>query len=398
MKVYFYKYGSLCEPDFTEALKRIGLQVDEETIEVYDKTVTPSVCVPLVSERLLNGGYTFVFTINFFPWLSDVCQMLNITYLSLIVDSPVLELFSKAIDNRVNKIFLFDEMLYNEFAHYNPDCIFHIPLCTNVLRNMQVIESYKNGTHKESGRSYESDVSFIGSTYQEKCPFNEAKLSEFDRGFVDGIIEAQLKVYGYNFIEEMLTDEIAERLLESIPDHYTFAEGFRGDNKALVAQYYLSVKVAEQERLRLLKAVSDSFKTDIYTRSDVSSMPNIHNKGFARSLDEMPLIFNQSKINLNITAKSIRSGLSLRIFDVLGSGGFLITNYQAELPEFFEIGKDLVAYESESHLKELIAYYLSHEDERQEIAQQGFMTVKKSHSIDTRIVQMLDMAFPANNN
>ena len=53
-----------------------------------------------------------------------------------------------------------------------------------------------------------------------------------------------------------------------------------------------------------------------------------------------------------------RSGLSLRIFDVHGCGGFLITNYQAELPEFFEIGKDLVAYESENHLKELCAYYL----------------------------------------
>ena len=41
----------------------------------------------------------------------------------------------------------------------------------------------------------------------------------------------------------MLTDEMADRLLAKIPDHYVFPAGFRADNKALVAQYYLSVKL-----------------------------------------------------------------------------------------------------------------------------------------------------------
>ncbi len=140
--------------------------------------------------------------------------------------------------------------------------------------------------------------------------------------------------------------------------------------------------------------LSDNFNVDIYTGSDTSSMPHIHNRGFAKSLTEMPIIFNQSKINLNITAKSIRSGLSLRIFDVLAAGGFLITNYQTELPEFFEIGKDLVAYDSFDSLKELCSYYLAHDNEREEIARHGFETVARLHTYDTRILQMLDMAFP----
>ena len=140
--------------------------------------------------------------------------------------------------------------------------------------------------------------------------------------------------------------------------------------------------------------LSDNFNVDIYTGSDTSSMPHIHNRGFAKSLTEMPIIFNQSKINLNITAKSIRSGLSLRIFDVLAAGGFLITNYQTELPEFFEIGKDLVAYDSFGSLKELCSYYLAHDNERGEIARHGFETVARLHTYDTRILQMLDMAFP----
>lgn len=391
MKIYFYRYGSICEPDVIDSFKRLGLDVDEETIEISKKNLLPNECVSIVSPKLMNNNYTFVFTINFFPWLSDVCQIVNVVYISLIVDSPVLELYSKSLSNSVNRVFLFDKMLFNEFEPYNKEHIFHIPLATNVRRNDEVI---KNASAQEN-RKFTSDISFIGSTYQEKCPFNRAILPEYEKGYVDGIINAQLGVYGYNFIEDMLTDDMTERLLNCIPQHYEFPEDYRANNKALLAQEYLSVKVAEQERLRLLRMLSDSFNVDIYTGSDTSSMPHIHNKGFAKSLTEMPVIFHNSKINLNITAKSIRSGLSLRIFDVLGCGGFLITNYQAELPEFFEIGKDLVAYESENHLKELCAYYLTHDDERNEIARHGYETVVNNHTYDIRMLQIIDKSFPA---
>lgn len=147
------------------------------------------------------------------------------------------------------------------------------------------------------------------------------------------------------------------------------------------------------QRLRYLKALSEHFNVDLYTGSDTYSMPLIHNRGFAKTNTEMPIIFHQSKINLNLTAKSIRSGLSLRIFDVLGCEGFLITNYQAELPEHFNIGEDLEAYTSLDDLMGKCEYYLSHDKERQEIAHNGFEKVKKYHTYDIRLTQMLEIAF-----
>ncbi len=391
MKAYIYRYGSICEPDIIDALKMLGFDVYEETAEIYKKNLTPSESINIVSPELLKGGYSFVFTINFFPWLSDLCEIAHITYISLIVDSPVLELYATSISNKCNRIFLFDKILYNEFSPYNPGNVFHTPLATNIIRNDSVINNASESTKSH----YASDISFIGSTYEEKCPYNRACLPELERGYAQGLIEAQLKVYGYNFIEDVISDEFAETFLKCTPNSYVFPEGSRKNNRALVAQLYLSVKVAEQERIRALKMLSDSFNVNIYTGSDISKMPNIHNRGFARSLDEMPLIFNQSKINLNITAKSIRSGLSLRIFDVLGCGGFLITNYQTELPEFFEIGKDLVAYDSLENLKQLCDYYLRHDDERLEIAHNGYEKVKKLYTYDKLLLHMIDLSFPA---
>lgn len=66
MKIYFYRYGSICEPDVIDSFKRLGLDVDEEIIEISNKNLSPSECISFVSPKLMNNNYTFVFTINFF--------------------------------------------------------------------------------------------------------------------------------------------------------------------------------------------------------------------------------------------------------------------------------------------------------------------------------------------
>ena len=389
MNILFYRYGSICEPDIIASFKHLGFNITEDTREVYNKQLLPSDCIKGLNELLKQDTYSFIFSINFFPSVSDVCNIWGIPYLLLIVDSPVLELFSTSLANSCNKVFLFDRQLYNDFHHINPDGIFHIPLATNVRDN------YATATMASAAdrARFSSDISFIGSLYSEKCLYNQITLPEKMSGYVDGLIEAQLLVYGYNFIEECVTPELIEAFCKVRPELINFPDSMKVDTKAVIAQHIISVKVAEQERLRYLKALSEHFNVDLYTGSDTYSMPLIHNRGFAKTNTEMPIIFHQSKINLNLTAKSIRSGLSLRIFDVLGCEGFLITNYQAELPEHFNIGEDLEAYTSLDDLMGKCEYYLSHDKERREIAHNGFEKVKKYHTYDIRLTQMLEIAF-----
>lgn len=389
MNLLFYRYGSICEPDIIESFKHLGFEVDEDTREIYNKGLLPSECIKGLNKLLMAKKYLFVFSINFFPSVSDVCNIMGIPYLCLVVDSPVLELFSKSLKNPCNRIFIFDRKLYSDFHPLNPDCIFHIPLATSIRNNYAVCMNAGDNVKSK----FASDISFIGSLYTEKCAYNKITLSEKYRGYVDGLIEAQLRVYGYNFIEECLTPELVDAFIKAQPSLNNFPESMEVNVRAVIAQHYISVKTAEQERIRFLKALSEYFNVDLYTGSDTSLMPKVHNRGFAKTATEMPIIFNQSKINLNLTAKSIRSGLSLRIFDVLGCEGFLITNYQEELPEHFVIGEDLEAYDSLDTLISKCEYYLTHENDRKEIAHNGFTKVQKYHTYDTRLTQMLEIAF-----
>lgn len=387
MNILFYRYGSICESDLIAAFREYGITVYESDDEITDKNILPAQRADTLSKALFERNYSFVFSINFFPDISEVCNIFHIPYMCLIVDSPVLELYSNSLANPCNRVFLFDKELYREFHPVNPDCIFHIPLAANVAVWDKVINSAK-------GNEFRSDIAFVGSLYSEKCPFDNIHISSpYNKGFIDGLIEAQLKVYGYFFVEEMLNDSIVKDIMNDYPGFYRFIPNSRENYKAVLAQLYIGTKITCEERIRLFTRLSERFNVDIYTASDTSSMPHIHNRGLAKTHTEMPLIFNQTAININPTAKSIRSGLPLRIFDILGCGGFMLTNYQPELPEYFTIGEHLDIYESLDDLEYKVDYYLRHPSERKEIARNGYEHVRQNHTYTIRAGQMIQAAF-----
>lgn len=391
MEILFYRYNSICEPDIIQVFENFGITIHREEMEMHDKNITPRLCSARVAEWILSHPLSFVFTVNFFPAISYTCNHFKVPYVCWSVDSPVPELFSNALKNEYNRIFLFDEAQYDFFAPVNPSCIHYLPLATNVKRWEQVILSMT----EEDYRQYGSDVSFVGSLYTEKCKYDTlvsgGKLSDYTRGFVDGLIESQLHVYGYNFIMDNLTDRVVSEIASADPQFYHGTDTFMDTDRYLVAHQYIGMKLAAVERQRTLAALSEHFSVNLYTRSDASTLPKVHNRGGASTLTEMPKVFQASKINLNMTMRPIETGLSLRVWDVLGCGGFLLTNYQAELPSYFEIGKDLDAYESLPELLEKVQYYLTHEEERIEIAIHGYEKTARLHSYENRLAEMMQM-------
>ncbi len=385
MEILFYRYNSICEPDILQAFARFGITVHTEELEMRKKNVTPRECAGKVSEWILQKPLAFVFSINFFPAISYTCEKLKVPYVCWSVDSPVPELFSNALKNAYNRIFLFDRAQYDFFSPVNPACIYYLPLATNVKR----WEAAVLGMSDADYAAYGADVSFVGSLYTEKCKYDSLRLSDHTRGFVDGLIEAQLKVFGCNFIAESLTAEIIQEIAAADPRFYKGEDTFGDTDRYLAAHQYIGMKMAAVERERILGRLSRQFPVSLYTRSDASCLPDVNCRGGVSTLTEMPKVFQASKINLNITMRAIETGLSLRIWDILGCGGFLLTNYQAEIPDFFEIGRDLETYESMEELEEKVRYYLSHEEERVEIAINGYEKVASCHTYEIRLAQMI---------
>ena len=400
MEILFYRYNSICEPDIIQVFTAFGITVHTEEMEMTDKSVTPKQCAGKITEWLMNHSFAFVFSINFFPAISYTCNHFKIPYVCWSVDSPVPELFSNALKNEWNRVFLFDRAQYQFFRSINPEHIFYLPLATNVKRWENVIIDMS----EEDFTKYGSDVSFVGSLYTEKCKYDNLLrvrnssgnptydthvISSYAQGFVDGLIEAQLKVYGCNFISDNLNDCVIREIADADSDFYRGSDTYMNTDRYLVAHQYIGMKLAAVERERTLNRLAKHFHVTLYTNSDTSALSGVDCRGGVNTLHEMPKVFHVTRINLNMTMRPIETGLSLRVWDILGCGGFLLTNYQTEIPEYFEIGKELETYESMEELEQKIQYYLTHEDERIEMAINGYEKVAKFHTYERRLTEMI---------
>ena len=386
MNILLYRYGSICEPDIKNAFLSLGLNVIEEIAEITDKKLSSAHRVELVEHALKTHHPLFVFSVNFYPAIAEICNIYKTLYLCWTVDSPVPELFSDSIRRPYNRIFLFDQAQYNAFAPYNPGHIYHLPLASCTDRFDKVIQ----GISEKDRQTYAADISFVGSLYSEKNPLRRLTgLSNYAHGYIDALVEAALQVYGYNPIPEAMTDALADELKSCDTYFYTIEKSVADSSRYVAAHSYVGMQAAETERIRTLNTLARLFTVDLYTRSDASPLKDVNIRGGAESLTEMPKIFHLSKINLNMTIKPIQAGLPLRIFDILGCGGFLMTNFQQELPEYFEIGVDLEAYSSMDELVDKCAYYLEHEDARKQIALNGYRRVCEGHTYVHRMKEMI---------
>ena len=75
--------------------------------------------------------------------------------------------------------------------------------------------------------------------------------------------------------------------------------------------------------------------------------------------------------------------------DIMGCGGFLLTNYQQDFLDYFEPGVDFVYYSSRKELSDLTDYYLQHDEERMEIARNGYHKMKSEHTYRNRVETLL---------
>ncbi|MBE9915163.1 glycosyltransferase [Paenibacillus donghaensis] len=95
-----------------------------------------------------------------------------------------------------------------------------------------------------------------------------------------------------------------------------------------------------------------------------------------------------SSSDIIIGLQNQETQVTQRTYEILGSGGFLLTSDTHAVRELFTPGKDLVVSSSPKETLRLINYYLNHPEERRKIQKSGQRTVRK-HSYKYRARYMI---------
>lgn len=388
MRILFIDWNGYGNEDLKDVFQREGHIIYICTFsQGINTSMQDAEC--MMREHLDNGVFDFAFSLNYFPVVSEICQKYNLPYISWVYDSPYIHVYSYTVLNPCNYIFLFDYAVYEELAAEGIKTVRYLPLGVNSAR---LLDMQNNAAQR---KKWSADISFVGSLYDEPKhrlydKFND--LPPYTKGYLDAVINAQRQVYGYNFLKDMISDDILSEMQKVYPTDPNANTVMSPE--ALYADYVLARQVTALERREILTALGQRFSDkciNLYTNNKAAVIQGVHNGGRVDYYNEMPYVFKNSKINLNITLRSIKTGIPLRAFDIMGCGGFLLTNYQEELLQYFEPEADLVFYDDYDDLLEKIDYYLTHEDERIQIAENGCRKVHERHSMELRVREMIDM-------
>ena len=375
-----------------ETIKRVFKKLGYE-IEIFDfpQSSDQSDCGEelgvKIAQKILNTGADIIFSFNFFPVVATAVHACRKKYVCWVYDSPAVLLYSMAVFFPENYIFHFDSYEVERMRREGVEHVWYLSLAANTEEYDMIIPDEKRIS------KYSADVAMIGSMYRSKYSYFDkyTGFDEYVKGYLDAVVNAQEKIYGVNFLEEVLTPNIMKRVYKTVPlmeekgDRYDSAEWD-------FSNYYLAMRLAAQEREHMLEALAEHYDVALYTNGETSRLPKVRNMGNLDYYKEAPYAMKCAKINLNVSLRSIRTGIPLRVIDIMGCGGFVLSNYQADLCEEFVPGKDFVYYESIEDAVEKVAYYLQHEEKRIEIAMNGYRRVKDNNGFKDKCKLMLELS------
>ena len=379
LKILIYKWKVYIQQIIADTFKNMGHDVYLEDFagESYDEDAAFE---RVVCEHIKQYGADIVFTVNYFGVISDACRKCDVPYVAWTCDSPLISMYHASVFNSNNFLFIFDKLQYYYFKNLGAANVYYLPLAAN--------PAFADRKEPDGDDTFESEISFVGSLY-EKNSYDEIedKLTPYLQGYFDAAMNAQADIFGDNLFDRLLTPDILAQLSKIID--FQCSSRSLSDLALVFNTTFLGFKMANRERIGCLSLLGRSHEVKLYTDSHIP-VEGVRNMGSVNYHTDMPKVFQNSRINMNFTIRNIRSGIPLRIWDVLACGGFILTNFQAEFLSFFENGRDIVWFDSVNDMLRKADYYLEHEDERLSIARLGQEKALREHTYEQRLSRILE--------
>ena len=387
LKIKYFHSDSIVLIGMPAAMSFIGHNVIDTRVRPHVNGLNYEE-VSAVEDEIRNGGRPdLVFTYDFIPAVSVACDNLKVKYLAWVYDCPQMELYRPEVSSDFTYISVFDKKQYEhlkKLGHIRH--LFYNPLAADIdlFQNTIITE--------EDMKNYSAEVSFLGRLYDKEYVrkmFSMCSLE--DQARITEISSEAVCKWDRDHIHGQVSDEFVDRAFAITSLKHESNLSSVDFKRNVVENGFISPKCNELERKVMINFLARRFPITLYSgRMQYDELDkSIVLRDTQDYLSEMPKVFNISRINLNITSKSIESGIPQRVWDIMAVGGFCLTNYQPELEEYFDIGKDIAVYRDLAECENLIRYYLSHEEERMNIAVNGYMKVGQVGNSKDRVKKVL---------
>jgi len=346
-----------------------------------------------LNRHLDFNRFDAVFSLNCIGIVAEACYTHDIPYIAWCYDSPTYTGRHWYLLYPTTYVFLFDS---DDAKHYEEAKIphaYYMPLAVNLKYFEEALSS------KEDSLKYKSDISFVGSLYDSSLPKAMGYLTDYQKAYLNALMDNQIDVYGYNFFPGVLSQNFMEWLGNPRFNQYInldFEKDMKKSSKETAVsgrlQILLNKQTTNKERILLLNLLAKYHEVKLYSYKNSEALKGLTFCGTADYYTEMPKIFRHSKINLNATLRSIQNGIPLRCLDIMGCHGLLLTNYQKDFDDHFADEKNVLFYTDAQEALEKANFYIAHDSLREKVAQAGYETVKKYYDYPVKLKEIFEMA------
>lgn len=380
MNILYIKSDALWMPGIMFALNNMGHEImiyPDSIEELKDNEELEQKLETLLKEQKVD----FVLTILFSGEVARITNRLGIKYVTWCVDSPSFHAWvpEAAYDNCY--VFYFDYREY-ELKKKTQRTAYYLPLAADIIWSGQLVIT------DEDIKTHSCNMSFVGGLYTENLynKFVDLFSPDIRDAFSDIIEKSALVWDGRDRLQ------IPQELVQTVRLKYPrIFSPFDMPDEYYMKTCLLGQKLTQVERTLLIDLLAQQYDIHLYTRDTEIVPEGVRRFPAINLLQETPKVYYSSKINLNITLRSIASGIPARVFDIMSVGGFVLSNWQEEIPELFEEGKEIVTYKTPEELIDKADYYLRHEDERIRIGVNGYRKVKEQHTYEHRLNQIISI-------
>lgn len=114
MHILMYRWKAYNYRDIEQTFLLLGHTVDNIEQELGSYDVSPEF-ERVIEEKIRGTHYDMVFTVNYFPLISNVCERTGVKYVSWTCDNPLISMYHESVFHDCNYIFTFDKTNYLEF-------------------------------------------------------------------------------------------------------------------------------------------------------------------------------------------------------------------------------------------------------------------------------------------
>ncbi len=385
MKI-LYVYGLSTEKNIVQTLRKLQCDVMEYP-EVQNTSNMDEEKINALVAYVKEHGITHLMSIHLIYNVAVAAYWAGIKYISVIWDAPYLKAYT--VMGTLDNIWYsaFDKLDAERMRQGGCPHVMYQPLSVN----RENILAWKK--RFLARRRYIHDISLIANLYEDNA-YDRCLdlLPENMQAYFRSIFEeAAFKWDGVNRVYGKTGQEILE-YMKLVSPTLKINNPYNVEDVRYFEAMYLIRKLANIERVCVLNLLAEDHDVYLYTYSEVDEtlMPKVHRRPPVQVGEATSFIYAGTKINLNIALKGIEGGTTQRIMDIMGAGGFVLTNYCEETAELFEEDKEIVMFRTPEELIQKVNYYLEHEEEREQIARAGHERAMNDYTYEKKIKKLLD--------